>query len=304
MGTACMKKIYLRQLLDKRFTVILWVFTFCMLSSRVGFTNKTHRRVFSARNWPIRRDAMAAGSPCNLQDASVSICGTSYMMTVDPGYSNYTWDDGSTGTTRTVTSSGTYYWETVNYSYNAVTNGDFETSPNHYTGFTSSYTKDTQNLYTEGDYAVITNPHNEHANFASFGDHTTGSGYMMVVNGASVANINVWSEPISVVKNTTYVFSVWGTSVTTQNPGHLTFSINGTQLGNIQLSSTTGQWQNFTVRWSSGSNTTANISIVNLNTASNGNDFALDDISFSPVCRKNITVTLNPNPAKPVISQN
>jgi|GEM_PF-3238907 len=304
MGAACMKKIYLKQLLDKRYTVILLVFAVCMLSWRIGFANRTNPSVFSARSWPIGGWAIASGSPCSLQDVTVSLCGDSYTMAVDPGYSNYLWDNGSAGTTRTVTSSGTYYWETVNYAYNSVTNGDFETSPNHYTGFTSSYTKDTQDLYTEGDYAVITNPHNEHPNFSSFGDHTTGSGYMMVVNGASVSNVKVWSESVTVLKNTTYVFSVWGTSVYSQNPGHLTFSINGGLLGNIQLSSTTGQWQNFTVRWSSGSNTTANISIVNLNTASNGNDFALDDISFSPVCRKNITVTLNSNPTKPVISQN
>jgi len=156
MGAACMKKIYLKQLLDKRYTVILLVFAVCMLSWRIGFANRTNPSVFSARSCPIGGWAITSGSPCSLQDVSVSLCGDSYTMAVDPGYSNYTWDNGSTGTTRTVTSSGTYYWETVNYAYNTVTNGDFETGPNHYTGFTSSYTKDTQDLYTEGDYAVIT----------------------------------------------------------------------------------------------------------------------------------------------------
>jgi len=124
----------------------------------------------------------------------------------------------------------------------------------------------------------------------------------MVVNGASVANVTVWSEAVSVQSNTTYVFSVWAASVTSTSPGILNFSINGVQLGNITLTSSLGIWKNFTVRWSSGSNTTATIGIVNQNTASTGNDFALDDISFAPVCRKNFTVNLYPNPAKPVIT--
>ncbi|WP_448702661.1 hypothetical protein ACFGVR_09940 [Mucilaginibacter sp. AW1-3] len=227
-------------------------------------------------------------------------------LSVDPTptYSNYLWSNGSTGTSITVTTSGTYWWETVRYDEDAVVNGDFETAGNHYAGFTSSYTKNTSSLVAEATYAVLKDPHSEHGSFATFNDHTlnNGNGRMMVVNGAPTANVTVWSEAITVQANTTYVFSVWGASVTSQSPGILNFSINGTQLGNITLSSTLGNWQNFTVRWNSGSNTTANIGIVNQNTAATGNDFALDDISFAPVCRKNITANLYPNPAKPIIT--
>ncbi|OCX52528.1 hypothetical protein BEL04_13805 [Mucilaginibacter sp. PPCGB 2223] len=225
-------------------------------------------------------------------------------LTVDPGYTNYAWSNGSTGNSITVTSSGTYWWETVRYDEDAVSNGNFENASNHYRGFNSSYTRNTTSLVAEGTYAVLQNPHSEHSSFATFNDHTKndGTGYMMVVNGASTANVTVWSESISVQTNTTYVFSVWGASVTSGSPGILNFSINGVQLGNITLTSTLGAWQNFTVRWSSGSNTTATIGIVNQNTAASGNDFALDDISFAPVCRKNITANLYPNPPKPVIT--
>ena len=44
------------------------------------------------------------------------------------------------------------------------------------------------------------------------------------------------------------------------------------------------------------------IGIVNQNTEPNGNDFALDDIVFAPVCRNSIVVNLNPNPLKPSIT--
>ncbi len=243
-------------------------------------------------------------NPCTLVDATFSACTSSMVLNVDPGYTNYAWSTGSTATSITVNTSGTYWWETVDYTDNAVSNGDFENSANHYSGFTSSYTKNTSSLIAEATYAVIKDAHSEHPNFASFNDHTKGdgTGYMMVVNGAATANVTVWSETVTVQPNTSYVFSVWGTSVNSASPGVLDFSINGTQLGNITLTSTTGSWQNFTVRWSSGSNTSATIGIVNQNTASSGNDFALDDIVFAPVCRKNITANLYPNPAKPVIT--
>jgi len=274
-----------------------------MLSSRVAFTNKSSKN-FTENN--LQAAKVQPVAICNLSaDETKSFCGvSSATLTADAGYSSYKWSTGATSQSISVTSSGTYYFEVVNSSYETVTNGDFESSSNHYNGFTSDYHKNTNNLYSEGDYAVIKNPNSEHSSFATMGDHTSGSGYMMVVNGSSTANVNVWAESIAVLPNTTYQFSVWGASVYSASPGHLAFSINGTQLGNIQLSSSTGVWQNFTTQWASGSSTTANISIVNLNTDPNGNDFALDDVSFAPVCRKTFTVTLNPNPSKPVIAQN
>jgi hypothetical protein len=243
-------------------------------------------------------------NPCTLVDATFSACTSSMVLNVDPGYTNYTWSTGATSTSITVNTSGTYWWETVQYTDNAVSNGDFENSADHYAGFTSSYTKNNSSLLVEGTYAVVKNPNSVHGSFASFYDHTKndGTGYMMVVNGAPTANVLVWSESVTVQPNTTYLFSIWGASVHPTSPGVLNFSINGTQLGNITLISTTGSWQNFTVRWNSGSNTTATIGIVNQNTASTGNDFALDDIVFAPVCRKNITANLYPNPAKPIIT--
>jgi hypothetical protein len=44
----------------------------------------------------------------------------------------------------------------------------------------------------------------------------------------------------------------------------------------------------------------ANIGIKNTNT--DGNDFALDDIVFTPVCRKYFDVTFSPYPPKPSIT--
>jgi len=236
-------------------------------------------------------------------DETVNACGTSVVLTSEtiPGYSNLIWNDGSTGTTFTATSSGTYWWQVT--GSNIVTNGDFSSGNS---GFTSSYSMPSSCsgcccgiLSNEGTYGVNTNPHNLHTNFTSMGDHTSGTGKMLIVNGASVANVTVWKENITIQPNTNYVFSVWATSVTSSNPAILQFSINGSPLGTVSLSSSLadGTWQYFTTVWNSGSTSgSVPIALVNQNTATSGNDFAIDDIVFAPVYRQNIIVNLNPIP--------
>lgn len=71
----------------------------------------------------------------------------------------------------------------------------------------------------------------------------------------------------------------------------------------LQASGSTCVWRQFYVTWNSGNNTTAKISIVNQNTQIQGNDFAIDDISFASVSIKTDSVrvmvnncTTPPNP--------
>jgi hypothetical protein len=165
-------------------------------------------------------------------------------------------------------------------SSNIVTNSNFQSGN---TGFSSSYVYSAGNLVTEGKYDVNTNPRNDHANFSICGDHTSGSGNMMVINAATVAGVSVWCQTVAVNINTTYTFSTWIASVHTSNPAILQFSINGVNLGSpFTASSTTCNWQQFCETWDSNGNTSATICIVNQNTAAGGNDFALDDIQMGP----------------------
>ena len=164
-----------------------------------------------------------------------------------------------------------------------IVNGNFQSG---YTGFTSAYTvgqPGNTGLYPAGTYALLTNPSLGHNLFSSFGDHTTGTGLMMVVNGAGQP-VNVWSEgSITVTANTNYLLSAWVTSVYSASPALLSFNLNGSQVGsNFSLAGTTvGEWQHFTGTWNSGANTSASLAaIVNQNLDANGNDFALDDISL------------------------
>ncbi|HEY4064286.1 MAG TPA: gliding motility-associated C-terminal domain-containing protein [Puia sp.] len=185
-----------------------------------------------------------------------------------------------------------YYFTAKTTGTNMIVNGDFEAGN---TGFTSVYTYMASGL-PEGVYFVGTSPHVWNSNApVSCGDHTTGSGNMMIVNGATTAGVNVWAAaPLTVTPNTNYAFSVWIQSVSPISPAILQFSINGTPLGNpVNASSSTCAWNQFYTTWNSGSNSTASISLVNNNTAPTGNDFALDDLSFAPVIVQIDSVTID-----------
>lgn len=123
--------------------------------------------------------------------------------------------------------------------------------------------------------------------FGLFRDHTSGGGNMMVVNGARDDNLAVWTQTIQVLPNTDYVFSAFCASCTDNNPARLRITINGMlQPPLIQLPTlakhTHGSWLRFSRAWNSGNNTTALISIFDNVERGPGNDFALDDISFTP----------------------
>ncbi len=181
---------------------------------------------------------------------------------------------------------------------NLITNGNFNAG---LSGFTSNYAPGTGGpfglLSFEGTFAVATNANLTHNNFANCNDHT-GGGNMLVVNGAGTPNQNVWCQTVNVTPNTGYAFSAWGASVVAASPAILQFSINGTLLGSpFQLPAALCQWTQFFQTWNSGAATTATICIVNQNTQPSGNDFALDDLFFGPLCQETAQVTITVQPA-------
>ena len=182
---------------------------------------------------------------------------------------------------------------------NLIVNGDFSAGN---TGFTSGYAYTPPPNSSQGQYWVSTNAQPWNGGMAPCGDHTTGTGNMLLVNGATTANVSVWCETINVIPNTDYAFSTWLATLTASNPAQLQFSINGALLGPVFTASITNCiWQQFYSTWNSGANTTASICVVNQNTIASGNDFALDDISFSPLCTGTDTVIVTVNNPDTVI---
>lgn len=192
------------------------------------------------------------------------------------------------------TTSGNYYISVQSLiPFNLVANGNFSLGN---VGFTSAYSYVTGpgSLVPEGVYTITTDPSLEHPAAVSFGDHTTGTGNMMAINGASTP-ISVWCETIPVLPNTTYDFAAWVANWSTADVGaaepDLQFMINGVLIGVPFLSSAApGVWQEFSATWNSGVSTTANICIFDECVAAGGNDFALDDISFQEICVANDSV--------------
>ncbi|MES2994797.1 MAG: PEPxxWA-CTERM sorting domain-containing protein [Patescibacteria group bacterium] len=167
----------------------------------------------------------------------------------------------------------------VQAATNLVLNGDFELGN---TAFSSDYAYSVDTT-PPAVYDVDDDPNDGHPAFTSFGDHTSGAGKMMIVNGSEVPGQRVWYQNnVSVTANTTYFFWAWIASAHPTSPAQLKFSINGTEIGSTFMApATTGNWQKFYTPWNSGANTTADIALVNQNTDFSGNDFALDDLGLS-----------------------
>ena len=225
--------------------------------------------------------SVCAGSTINM---NVSDSGTGYCWSTSSGTIN----TSITNLKATPQNNTTYYYSSQVSGNNLIVNGDF--SQDNY-GFSSDYMYQPPRNTIEGVYYVGTDPSQWNGGMNSCGDHTNGYGNMLMVNGSTTANVNIWTEQITVTPNTNYEFSAWLQSIYPVNPAQLQFSINGIPIGNVfQANINSCIWEKFNTIWNSGTATIANISIVNMNTIKQGNDFALDDISFAPITIKTDSV--------------
>jgi hypothetical protein len=149
------------------------------------------------------------------------------------------------------------------------------------TGFTSGYTYQS-NLLPDATY-YIDSGSSVHNSFWTQNVTAHSGSEFMIVNGDSTAGVTVYDQNnVAVLSNTQYFFSAWVTSLSPPSPAVLQFSINGTAVNSpLTISSNVGVWQELFVPWFSGSATTADITLLNENTAFQGNDFGLDDIALS-----------------------
>jgi len=167
-----------------------------------------------------------------------------------------------------------------------VGNGNFSAGN---TGFSSGYTFASVDPSTgAGHFTVATSPLLFNSFGASFGDHTTGTGPMLILDGSSQSGVVAWSQVVSLAPNTNYQFSAFAASwgevgdLHDPSPAIISFTVNGSQVGStLNLPATDGQWAQYQGSFNSGALTFATLGITDLNTVSIGNDFAIDDISLS-----------------------
>ncbi|MEP7144651.1 MAG: hypothetical protein ABI707_17345 [Ferruginibacter sp.] len=184
-----------------------------------------------------------------------------------------------------------------------VTNGDFSAGN---TGFFTEYgyaddIGGNSELNPEGLYGIGPNGQNYHSQFYGK-EHTTSgqTGNFMIINGSTTPIGSparqrvIWQQTVPVLPNTNYYFSAYAMNVNPGSPAQLQFEVNGVLVGTIadlniaakpnsDATVNINNWIRFysNPTWVSGSTTTAVIRIINLNTTASGNDFGLDDISFS-----------------------
>jgi gliding motility-associated-like protein len=182
----------------------------------------------------------------------------------------------------------------------SVVNGNFDQG---YKGFNigAGYTKIVRGdgmSSSPGFYMVDNNDSLGKSSFnQAFGnifDHTRpgAKGNMLMIDTKTTNDIS-WSTDVTVIPQQDYFFSAWVVELDKNQPPHnaqLQFEIvdqNGvvTPLGSPFEATST--WTQIYVPWKSGTNTKATIRIRDsqLN-VSQGNDFALDDISFVNSCAK------------------
>jgi len=177
---------------------------------------------------------------------------------------------------------------------NLVSNGDFSLG---HTQFKSDYsfhgygTNDPNKGTGHDKFELGPDPKVDNNTWASVGDHTTGTGNFMLVDGSTTGTARVWYETFNVVKGQKYNISAWAVNFLNKAPARLIVTLNGSQKGpGLVLQSTPGTWQNLNFDWVSNT-TKVTFAIVDTHTASSGNDFGLDDISFKPVPEASTVVT-------------
>lgn len=128
--------------------------------------------------------------------------------------------------------------------------------------------------------------------FFSMGDHTSGTGNYMIVNGATSSNKKVWEYTVQVSPGVMYDFQAWTTCLFMRIVGlpslstcpRLRLKINDHNVGDTTFTVPWvdgGQWTLWSQSWTAGNNiTSAKITIIDECTDADGNDFGLDDLVF------------------------
>lgn len=187
---------------------------------------------------------------------------------------------------------------------NLLNNGSFEyggsgvgfvINGSGYNFLTTPYSGNT----SAGNYAFVTDPHVLNTQFfLSGGDHTTGSGLMLVIDGTNTGGQqrfwkagNNGGGVCNLTVGTTYTFSYWIKTVTNSVAGPSEMADIGVAFNNasnVTLTYGTAQAPIPNVGWRevrytfTATNTCVNIELYNNNTNTVGNDFAIDDLSLTP----------------------
>ena len=170
-----------------------------------------------------------------------------------------------------------------------ATNGAFT---NGNTGFTTQYTYNATSIWNPATYAITTSANLVHPNFSAWPDHTTGTGMYLCANGSTTANLVVWQQPVAFPPGAQVTMNYWILTLATPASSIRT-KVNGVQVGQVLSAPlTVGVWTQHTQTFTAGTGPTTLIALESVFTASAGNDFSLDDISFTYTCQDSDTLNV------------
>jgi len=235
----------------------------------------------------------------NANADSLTACVGDTIFLSASGTSEYQWSHDATLSCDTCASPYIILSDTASYvvvkgisqSSQMATNGNFS---NGNTGFLTAYTYNATSIWNEGTYAVGPNPNAVHPNFGSWGDHTTGTGNYMLVNGSTGGNKILWRQIVSFPPGVQVTMRWWMLTFVTP-AGSVQLKLSGTNIGNAASTpNSTGVWAQTTRTFTVPASGNATINLVTTSAALSGNDFGIDDISFQYTCESYDTVWIAP----------
>ncbi len=184
-----------------------------------------------------------------------------------------------------------------NPGFEAGNDGSFTSAYTFVPRLKADGTPNSAGLQPETTYAVDTDANYYHGNFRGLG--RGGKGNFMIVNGAANQS-KVYSQVVTVIPDRYYTFSGWAQSVNPVSPAILGFVINGKSASvSTTLTTAANDYTQFSGVWYSGTSRTATFEVRDINRASGGNDFGLDDLYFG-TCSVNLqAVTKTQSPSVP-----
>ena len=161
---------------------------------------------------------------------------------------------------------------------NLLRNGDFERG-NLF--FTNEFDYNELDIFEEGTYTVTTDAESVNANYRACGDHTSGSGNYLVINGDPVVGKKLWCETIAVEQDVEYMYGAWITNVSPFSRAEFTMTIDGELVtDSLQIVADPCEWVEYMGIWRATTTTTVELCIVNQTTELFRNEVAIDDVYF------------------------
>lgn len=250
----------------------------------------------------VGTDTIIKNIPFNVEQDDIiitpdtTICYGSTLQLLTKPSSDFCWDPvefldnpNSPNPNSSPTAPIIYTFTGVMMGENVIRNGDFS-SGNQFFGSEFQYaTTNTSN----GQYFVGTSSSGWNNQMNNCADKSSGSGNMLMIQGSTEKEKVIWTQMIGVTPNTNYSFSAWIQALSSRNNLHIALTIDGHTIDILDATLNPCKWEKMNGNWNSGNKTQIFLAVINRNSQMQVSDFALDDISFSPVQIKKESIAIN-----------